>query len=64
MVLVAPLQRPAIVNKLIVSMTSAPLAKKMIDSNPEMSSGELFLAVSLECRALILAIGCWSADNF
>ena len=45
-------------------MTCAPLARKTTGSSPDVSSALAFLAASVECQALILAIGWFRAGNF
>ena len=61
---VAPLHRPTSVHRFIVSMACAPLARKTTGSSPEISSALVFLAHAVKCWALILAIGCCSAESF
>ena len=61
---VAPLQRPALAHKFMVSIIFAPLAKNITGCKSDMSSELRVLAVGDECRASMRATGCWSLVNF
>lgn len=60
---VAPLHRPAAAHKFIVNIILAPLAKKMAGCSPDISSGDIVLAVDDEWCAFILATGDSSLTN-